>query len=504
MDTIFEFAFRRFFYPNFLWKFMKIFSIGSEGSLKKSIQILNNTITEAQEERNNRKKDETFDDDLLWTFMKKVQVNGHILPSSAIMGTILDILLAGRDSVATSASWFFWLVMNNPRVEEKIVHEIITVLKKTRGEDMGGSKVTDSIESLCGEETQEWMKDPLTYEEVNSLVYTLLETLRLYPAIPKIVRYAICDDIVPDGTYVPAGSDIILSLYSVGRMKSVWGEDCLKFKPERWLSTDEKRIERHEDGYKFAAFNGGSRICIAKYLTYLEMKSVASAILLRYELSHVPGHQVTSKLSFTISMMNGLKVNLKRRDLSDFDVVSPKIRGGCADSKHPQPPTSRLWVRVIKGEKKRKLLGRVGVKKVTHSIEPPYGKETQECMEDPLLYEETNNLVYLHATLLETLRVYRTISKIVRYVTYDDILQNGTHEDGYKFATFDGGSRICIAKYLTYLEMKSIASAILLHYELSHVLGHQVTSKLSFTIAMKNGLKINLKRHDLSDFDVIN
>ncbi|KAG5603539.1 hypothetical protein H5410_025031 [Solanum commersonii] len=319
MDTIFEFAFRRFFYPNFLWKFMRFFCIGSEGSLKKSIQILNNTITEAQEERNNRKKDETFDDDLLWAFMKKVQVNGHILPSSAIMGTILDILLAGRDSVATSASWFFWLVMNNPRVEEKIVHEIITVLKKTRGEDMGGSKLP------CGEETQEWMKDPLTYEEVNSLVYlhaTLLETLRLYPAVPKIVRYAICDDILPDGTYVPAGSDIILSLYSVGRMKSVWGEDCLKFKPERWLSTDEKRIERHEDGYKFAAFNGGSRICIAKYLTYLEMKSVASAILLRYELSHVPGHQVTSKLSFTISMMNGLKVNLKRRDLSDFDVIN--------------------------------------------------------------------------------------------------------------------------------------------------------------------------------------
>ncbi|XP_006348808.1 cytochrome P450 86A1-like [Solanum tuberosum] len=308
MDTIFKFAFRRFFYPNILWKFMKFFCIGSEGSLKKSIQILNNTITEAQEERNNRNKDETFDDDLLWTFMKKVQVNGHILPSSAIMGTVLDILLAGRDSVATSASWFFWLVMNNPRVEEKIVHEIITVLKKTRGKD----------------KVALWRKDT-RMDEINSLVYLhamLLETLRLYPAVPKIVRYAICDDILPDGTYVPAGSDIILSLYSVGRMKSVWGEDCIEFKPERWLSTDEKRIERHEDGYKFVAFNGGSRICIAKYLTYLEMKSVASAILLRYELSHVPGHQVTSKLSFTIAMNNGLKVNLKRRDLNDFDVIN--------------------------------------------------------------------------------------------------------------------------------------------------------------------------------------
>ncbi|WMV28894.1 hypothetical protein MTR67_022279 [Solanum verrucosum] len=83
-----------------------------------------------------------------------------------------------------------------------------------------------------------------------------------------------------------------------------------------------KQVERHEDGYKYATFNGGSRICIAKYLTYLEMKSVASVILFHYDLSHVSDHQVTSKLSFTMLMKNDLKVNLNRSDLSDFDVIN--------------------------------------------------------------------------------------------------------------------------------------------------------------------------------------
>ncbi|XP_060171901.1 cytochrome P450 86A1-like [Lycium barbarum] len=230
MDTTLKSVFKRLFYPNFMWKFMRFLSIGSEKSLKKSLHILNNYITEALDERVSRTKTSNSNtDDLLLAFMKKLEANGHILQRTAIKSTILDILLAGRDSVATCISWFFWLVMNNPHVEKKIVDEIIVVLRKTRVEDMTGSK-------LLGEDTQKWMEEPLSYEEINSLVYlhaTLLETLRLYPSVPRIVRYAISDDILADGTYVPAGSDIILSIYSVGRMKSVWGEDCLEFIPER-------------------------------------------------------------------------------------------------------------------------------------------------------------------------------------------------------------------------------------------------------------------------------
>ncbi|KAH6824765.1 cytochrome P450 [Perilla frutescens var. hirtella] len=43
---------------------------------------------------------------------------------------------------------------------------------------------------------------------------------------------------LPDSTFVPAGSNISYSIYSSARMKFIWGDDCLEFKPERWLSED--------------------------------------------------------------------------------------------------------------------------------------------------------------------------------------------------------------------------------------------------------------------------
>lgn len=89
----------------------------------------------------------------------------------------------------------------------------------------------------------------------------------------------------------------------------------MEFKPDRWLSSDLTRFEPPKDGYKFVAFNAGPRTCLGKDLAYLQMKSVASAVLLRYRLSPVPGHQVVQKMSLTLFMKHGLKVYLQPRKL---------------------------------------------------------------------------------------------------------------------------------------------------------------------------------------------
>ncbi|KAJ6948225.1 hypothetical protein NC651_002549 [Populus alba x Populus x berolinensis] len=99
-------------------------------------------------------------------------------------------------------------------------------------------------------------------------------------------------------------------------MKSIWGEDCQEFKPERWLSPEEDRFDSPKDGYKFVAFNAGPRTCLGKDLAYLQMKSVASAVLLRYRLSLVPGHRIEQKMSLTLFMKNGLRVFLHPRNLA--------------------------------------------------------------------------------------------------------------------------------------------------------------------------------------------
>ncbi|KAL0542282.1 hypothetical protein IC582_022380 [Cucumis melo] len=287
----------RFILPTFVWKLKKWLRLGMEVTLTQSLdhtnQYLTNIINTRKHELSNQQQvntNQTPHDDLLSRFMKKKESYSDTF----LQHVALNFILAGRDTSSVALSWFFWLVIQTPSVEEKILEEICTVLMETRGKEMST-----------------WTEEPLGFEEVDRLVYlkaALSETLRLYPSVPEDSKHVINDDVLPTGTFVPAGSSVTYSIYSIGRMKFIWGEDCLEFKPERWLDTN-------ENAYKFVAFNAGPRICLGKDLAYLQMKSIAAAVLLRHSLTVVPGHRVEQKMSLTLFMKYGLKVHLHPRDL---------------------------------------------------------------------------------------------------------------------------------------------------------------------------------------------
>lgn len=286
----------RFLYPGLVWRFQKLLCIGSEKKLKESLKVVETYMNDAVADRT-----EAPSDDLLSRFMKKRDAAGSSFSAAVLQRIVLNFVLAGRDTSSVALTWFFWLLTNHPDVEQKIVAEIATVLADTRGGDR-----------------RRWTEDPLDFGEADRLVYlkaALAETLRLYPSVPQDFKQAVADDVLPDGTEVPAGSTVTYSIYSAGRVETIWGKDCMEFKPERWLSVRGDRFEPPKDGFKFVAFNAGPRTCLGKDLAYLQMKSVAAAVLLRYRLSLVPGHRVEQKMSLTLFMKNGLRVFLHPRKL---------------------------------------------------------------------------------------------------------------------------------------------------------------------------------------------
>ncbi|KVH91875.1 cytochrome P450 86A22-like [Cynara cardunculus var. scolymus] len=299
-DRATEATLQRFILPETLWKLKKWLGLGMEVELSRSMRDIDEYMANVINTRKLEllsKLDGGTHDDLLSRFMRKKES----YTDAFLQHVALNFILAGRDTSSVALSWFFWLVMENPRVEEEILTELCSVLMETRGND-----------------TCKWLEDPLVFEEVDRLTYlkaSLSETLRLYPSVPEDSKHVIADDFLPDGTVVPAGSSITYSIYSTGRMKSIWGDDVLEFRPERWLSKDGKKFEI-KDQYRFVSFNAGPRICLGKDLAYLQMKSIAAAVLLRHRLSIVSGHRVQQKMSLTLFMKYGLMVDLRPRDLS--------------------------------------------------------------------------------------------------------------------------------------------------------------------------------------------
>ncbi|XP_012841601.1 PREDICTED: alkane hydroxylase MAH1-like [Erythranthe guttata] len=187
----------------------------------------------------------------------------------------------GSDSVSTTLTWFFWLLAENGFAETKILEEIENVL------------------SLSSHE------NPMFFgvEECKKLVYIhacLSETLRLFPPVALELKSPVEPNILPAGgnnnnnnIKVEKNTKIIISFYSTGRMESVWGKDCLEFKPERWILAGGEL--RHEPSFRFPAFNVGPRSCPGKEMSFVEMKMVAVAIVHRYRVRLVEGHRVSTR-----------------------------------------------------------------------------------------------------------------------------------------------------------------------------------------------------------------
>lgn len=121
----------------------------------------------------------------------------------------MNFLVAGRDTTAQGLTWQFYSLMANPRVMRNLVQEIDHVLQ-------------GSTENM----TYEVLQNGMPYAKA-----VFHETLRLHPPVPKNIKQAVADDVLPDGTRVYAGDFIGFSNWCMGRNKKVWGEDAEQFVP---------------------------------------------------------------------------------------------------------------------------------------------------------------------------------------------------------------------------------------------------------------------------------
>ncbi|CAO3600752.1 unnamed protein product [Absidia cylindrospora] len=229
--------------------------------------------------------------DLLSRFMNARNEHGQLLNDSELRDTILNFIIAGRDTTAQALSWTFYCLAQHPRVEEKLVKEI-------------QEYITDEVEH-----------DSTTlYEKINAMSYShavFYEVLRLYPSVPGNQKYALNDDIWPDGTPIRKGDYVSWSPYSSARCEKVWGPDAKQFKPERWLMPDGSL--RRENAGKWPAFHAGPRTCLGQNLATLEALVALSMLLRRYKFTMVPGQNVTYTVSLTLPMKEGFKVLIEQR-----------------------------------------------------------------------------------------------------------------------------------------------------------------------------------------------
>ncbi|KAI3437014.1 uncharacterized protein J3R85_005739 [Psidium guajava] len=276
-----------------MFRLKRWLNVGSERRLIESIATVHEFAEDIIRSRMEENR-EARDEDLLSRFIGHESVHGNGFASTEYLRDIvISFILAGRDTTSSALTWFFWLLSLNPEVERKILSEL-EKLRKQNGKSFG---------------------DPWGMEELRDMHYlhaAISEAMRLYPPVPVDTKSCLEDDVLPDGTFIGKGWFLTYDTHAMGRMESIWGKNCNEFLPERWI--DEGGFCRTESPFKYPVFHAGPRMCLGKDMAYIQMKSIAAAVLERFEID-VPGRGTTPEhlLSLTLRMKGGLPVRVGKR-----------------------------------------------------------------------------------------------------------------------------------------------------------------------------------------------
>ncbi|XP_031116888.1 alkane hydroxylase MAH1-like [Ipomoea triloba] len=279
--------------PERCWKLQKYYGIDREKKLSEADRAFDNflypILEEKTEQLNKTQQPHNSGSD---SGMLTSHIETHRGKSMKFLrDTFLTLIIAGGDATASALTWFFLLLAQNPQVEAKILHEILQL------------KQNKLIRIFKVEECQK-----LTY-----LHAAFCESLRLFPPIPLNHKTPMEKDILPSGHVVTPNTQIIMSFYSMGRMDTVWGKDCMEFKPERWISPD-GGIKR-QPSYKYPVFNAGPRSCIGREMAFTMVKMIAATVICHYQFQLVEPHhpQVLITDSIILEKKHGLKVKFSKR-----------------------------------------------------------------------------------------------------------------------------------------------------------------------------------------------
>jgi len=172
-------------------------------------------------------------------------------------------VFAGSDTTAIALRAIIWFLCRHPSAMAKVVEEIDSVDEKGQ------------------------LSQPIAYKETsNSLPYmcaAIKEAMRLHPSVGFLMeRHTPPQGATICGQYIPGGTIVGVNPWVTCRNKDVF-PDPEAFKPERWLDSSEAQLKEMESLLSLN-FGAGSRTCIGKHISLIEIHKVVPQLLRTYKV----------------------------------------------------------------------------------------------------------------------------------------------------------------------------------------------------------------------------
>ena len=248
--------------------------------IKREIAFIENILYRIINERRASGRDTG---DLLSMLLHVQDEDGSRMTDKQLRDETITLFLAGHETTASSLSWTWWLLAQNPRVEAKLHAELDEALggRAPSMDDLGRLPYTASV---------------------------ITESMRLYPPAWGLARVVV-EDHELGGYPLRKGMGVAMAQWVVHR-DTRWYDTPEEFRPERWEGDFAKRIPR----FAYFPFGGGPRQCIGNNFALMEATLILATVAQKYRLRLVPDHPVVPLASITLRPRYGVRVMLESRE----------------------------------------------------------------------------------------------------------------------------------------------------------------------------------------------
>jgi len=198
--------------------------------------------------------------------------------------TVMNFMIAGRDTTAALLTWTFYLFSENRDIEEKCVEEARKHLTGVDDKDIPSAA------------------NKLTY-----IKQCLKESLRLFPPVSIDGRAAKSDDVLPSGHVLKKNWSLVYNAYVMGRSEKYW-KNAHKFDPDRWAKDDDD----HEH-WAFLAFFAGAQRCLGQRLALAEASVATGLLLMKLKLNRADDKPINAIHNVILISEHGLNMTVEKR-----------------------------------------------------------------------------------------------------------------------------------------------------------------------------------------------
>lgn len=132
--------------------------------------------------------------DILSRFIELGEDPESNLNDKSLRDIVLNFVIAGRDTTATTLSWAIYMIMTHPQVAEKLYMELKTLEEDRAQEEKVSLLKYDKEDLESFNQRVKQFAGLLSYDSLGKLYYlhaVITETLRLYPAVPQVCIFLI-------------------------------------------------------------------------------------------------------------------------------------------------------------------------------------------------------------------------------------------------------------------------------------------------------------------------